>query len=1853
MADEEKKGTYTDKYSLYQPFEGEIGWGDDINDNFTKIDAALGITAGGDSPLAAANNRQILRYSTSSRAWEHVDLTLSSLDDITLDNYIKNGDILQFDGASQRWINVPVSNSGGGDGPLPGVSWLNISNPVKDEILIYVPGTPYGRFVNQTNPALLRDGSKTMTGDLDMNYHQILHVNTVVGTGDLVTKQYVDSRVGSIDWQDSVLNFFDPSSAIPANPSNGDRYISTGENLTVTPQWVANRIYHYTTETGWLSIYINKGCACYVELEESLFIFDGTVWTRLKGAIDTIAWQGPVLGFNDASNHIPLSPAIGDRYIASSSNTTTTPKWVTGHIYEYTQKGWVDYTPTEGWLIYVKSKKDLYIYNGTEWKTFLSKYEWLLDFEWLQPVNSFYSAVSALPTSPVEGDRYICNISGNGWSYGYIYTYISGAWAARSPKKGFTAYVLDLNLLYSYNGATWEKTNQNQSSDWQASVKSFFDPTTAIPQNPSLYDRYISIGVNVSVDPNWQTNYIYEYHGSSGWEMTITNNGCSCYVEDKDCIYVLNTDNGQWLPLTIGGENQYVHRTLSDTITARHTFNPIPETDAETGAVIATPFAIGSNVSLTAKRYTVTGLNAEYFDGYNSAILFQGDDVSPETKGEGINADMLDGRHSSDFSAAMHTHQQYVLGEEKNEVFTPASVTAKLNKQALNTKQTGYGLGHGSSIPSDTLDGLHADAFIKYTDTISHHSLVDCTTGDDHTMYLMLSGGPSGNRATMAAPINMSDHKIINLLDPENQTDAVNKLYVDYKIQGLEWKKEVMDLVTEPPTGASLFGGYRCIITESPGQYTSGGETNTFYEHANQIAQYSTINGWSYTTPVETWACYVYNIDRQYTFNGTIWVMFGGTSIHGNLRNLTSDDHPMYLRIDKSNRARMQTELNMEEDNGTRHMILNVADPGFYVDAVDGDYNRNAISRQYLERTGWVKPVMSIISGDIFRSMAAEAKLTHKGDRYLVGSIINGICGVDNAWRGDPTKAERIAEFDGVNWHWYDPKEGYCIYVNDIDTYLQVDGVWLGTALIYGSIDQNNIIRVWQGGRWAPLERQFSHNQMKGLNVGDSHTQYMRADGKRHDLVARHFFGEAHDDGSIPHDHVQWLKDVQIGTTDNGNELTDGQMLAWSSVSNRWVNIAPAGGAQYHQQFTDRLADTSHNMYIRTSQTEITNGYHTVASNATLTFDERWSELHTAASHSFLNIPHDYLKNLKDIKANFPDPLTLANKGHGMALVWDSTVLSNAGTVGAWTVKLPTLSAPVHNDSLERDLKCNHPQYFDYDRHRMGLFRQYCDCAYPIAGQYVPPVTVTDWVHQIPVTAGKVWPDDLLSSRASGSDGNIPHDALRQLSDVQFDLSIKTASGLNNGHVLIYECDIEDPKSGHWTNKLIPGLSTNHNTAFSSANRAQPNCHPQYITLAAHSSGYQEWDGTGTEGGNYSITCAHNYGDGGNLPYPDINKLINTKIGTGTGGKELAEGDIMVYSNGKWTNSSVVPAQGVYHHGLLESDLNDDHPQYMHVSLNRTITATHTFNPPIAGKDVNPPFTIGSNSYKQLVSGLNSQFLNGLIADDFSLTGHKHSVLAGTDSEEDYEPVNGMLLQYVKKVGETEGKWRPRLVVTDIGMENLEDVDVTGLTGRGQILYYTGSQWTYLQTPADKTVTKYLSIAEAGIPQWAEVTGGSGGTGVSNLHDLQDCTGLDDAVPSGPTQGALLYCKTVDTDDGTTTRSWTHLSPKATDAGKVLYYRYDAVNGGYVEWATNKPILKLADLSDMPADMNSATTGVPVGSILYCSDINTSTNARTWDTLDPSATSDYCLISTTVNSVKTVKWSSVDALVTVIDGGTP
>ena len=126
------------------------------------------------------------------------------------------------------------------------------------------------------------------------------------------------------------------------------------------------------------------------------------------------------------------------------------------------------------------------------------------------------------------------------------------------------------------------------------------------------------------------------------------------------------TDHGGLTGLEADGHLQYIHKEIARIITAQHTFNPLK----------VAPFIIGSDAS----GYVIVGLNA----------------------------DLLDGLEAAAFAAAIHTHVKADILDLEPIAVVPAADTIPLadgaNKIALGWLLTGSGNG----LDADMVDGKHA-----------------------------------------------------------------------------------------------------------------------------------------------------------------------------------------------------------------------------------------------------------------------------------------------------------------------------------------------------------------------------------------------------------------------------------------------------------------------------------------------------------------------------------------------------------------------------------------------------------------------------------------------------------------------------------------------------------------------------------------------------------------------------------------------------------------------------------------------------------------------------------------------------------------------------------------------------------------------------------------------------------------------------------------------------------------------------------------------------------------------------------------------------------------------------------------
>ena len=88
---------------------------------------------------------------------------------------------------------------------------------------------------------------------------------------------------------------------------------------------------------------------------------------------------------------------------------------------------------------------------------------------------------------------------------------------------------------------------------------------------------------------------------------------------------------------------------------------------------------------------------------------------------------------------------------------------------------------------------------------------------------------------------------------------------------------------------------------------------------------------------------------------------------------------------------------------------------------------------------------------------------------------------------------------------------------------------------------------------------------------------------------------------------------------------------------------------------------------------------------------------------------------------------------------------------------------------------------------------------------------------------------------------------------------------------------------------------------------------------------------------------------------------------TTLGVASFADADFVV------TAGAVTIKESGIDHGLISGLADDDHTQYMHNTIARTVSAVHTFNPASA----TAPFILGANAIGQKVIGLNADLLNG------------------------------------------------------------------------------------------------------------------------------------------------------------------------------------------------------------------------------------------------------------------------------------
>lgn len=126
----------------------------------------------------------------------------------------------------------------------------------------------------------LRTLTGTTTGDTDLGTFTggIIADNSTIKGGLQALETYAEATrnlVENFEWQESVIDRFDPTAATPATPSTGDRYLSTA----TANGWTENYIYEWNG-SAWVETIPTVGTYVSVDDEPTvLYAFGGSSWS--------------------------------------------------------------------------------------------------------------------------------------------------------------------------------------------------------------------------------------------------------------------------------------------------------------------------------------------------------------------------------------------------------------------------------------------------------------------------------------------------------------------------------------------------------------------------------------------------------------------------------------------------------------------------------------------------------------------------------------------------------------------------------------------------------------------------------------------------------------------------------------------------------------------------------------------------------------------------------------------------------------------------------------------------------------------------------------------------------------------------------------------------------------------------------------------------------------------------------------------------------------------------------------------------------------------------------------------------------------------------------------------------------------------------------------------------------------------------------------------------------------------------------------------------------------------------------------------------------------------------------------
>lgn len=193
-----------------------------------------------------------------------------------------------------------------------------------------------GGFLNASSGANVT-GTLNVTQGITGN--RVYSDNQALANNELVRLDQLNSIVGGLDWQESVLDQLDLTVSEPASPTVGDRYISTvtGTSSQTTQSVTIDYIYEWNG-TDWTEFIPNEGWTAWVGDVDTNFTYNGSAWVEFGSTVshnNTTGLQGGALAeyyHLDLSDYTNLTADSANLAYTNINNNFSTNQSITGTL---------------------------------------------------------------------------------------------------------------------------------------------------------------------------------------------------------------------------------------------------------------------------------------------------------------------------------------------------------------------------------------------------------------------------------------------------------------------------------------------------------------------------------------------------------------------------------------------------------------------------------------------------------------------------------------------------------------------------------------------------------------------------------------------------------------------------------------------------------------------------------------------------------------------------------------------------------------------------------------------------------------------------------------------------------------------------------------------------------------------------------------------------------------------------------------------------------------------------------------------------------------------------------------------------------------------------------------------------------------------------------------------------------------------------------------------------------------------------------------------------------------------------------------------------------------------------------